>query len=117
MYVAVDHWGDVYVTDQGNNRVEEFSNPGLMVGWAGQCTGGPNCVRGWVNVGGTWYVADYSVGFNCRALTCSGLAAGSGDGQFSWPNGIAVYSNGNGIRAMFIAEVYNNRVDYYYQPP
>jgi DNA-binding beta-propeller fold protein YncE len=82
--------GDVYVTDQGNNRVDELNEKGEFVrtfGWD-------------VNDGG----ADQ---FEVCTTYCKPGIAGSGNGQVDVEAGIAVDSSGN----VWVADYGNNRIE------
>ena len=85
--VAVDQVShDVYVVDGGDNRVEKFEASGVFVNTFGTDVGGP--------------------GVNLCTTGCGPGTQGSGDGQFSSPNGIAVDSSGN----VYVVDGGNNRV-------
>jgi DNA-binding beta-propeller fold protein YncE len=94
--VALDSAGNIYVADWANERVQKFTNAGVFLGWLGKCTAGPNCDAG----------NQRSMGFGCTAATCSGLSAGTGDGQFDTPRSIAVDSFDN----VYVGEQGGNRV-------
>ncbi len=83
--------GNVYVSDPGNNRVEELNSSGGFVrafGWG-------------VSPGGT-----SKNEFQDCAEYCEAGIAGSGAGQFNWPQGVAVDAGGN----VWVAEYNNNRL-------
>src|SRR5208337_1259934 len=71
-HVAIDSFGNLYVTDSSVNRVEKFSASGSFVGWVGACTSGSGC-----NI-----LGQHSIGFACTVSTCGPPASGTGDGQF-----------------------------------
>jgi len=72
--IDVDRWGNVYVADHGNARVQKFTRTGdLLAVW------GRNC---------------------CDAST------GSGPGEFWEPRGVAIDSEGN----VYVAEKLNHRI-------
>ncbi len=77
-FAAVDSSGNLWVADTGNNRVQEFNSSGVwQLTIPSGCTGSsPAC------------------------------AAGSGNGQFYWPEGIAIDPAGN----IWVADYSNNRV-------
>ncbi len=89
---ALDSHGDQWVTDYGNNRIEELSSTGkfmLAVGWgvkdgkaeAETCTTATECKEG---------------------------ILGSGKGQFNGPVGIAINQTNNDI---YVADYGNNRIE------
>jgi len=80
--------GTVYVSDYGNNRIERFDASG-------------NFVRAW-----GWGVADGSSAPETCTDNCRAGLAGSGDGQFSNPEGLATNSAGR----VYVVESANNRV-------
>ncbi len=99
--------GDLYVVDEGNNRVEEFSTSSsdAELGHFGKSGSGngefssPN----WIATeptSGNLYVVDWGNG-RVEEFTSSGSfvatfgAKGSGEGQFEFPKGIAVDSYGD----------------------
>jgi DNA-binding beta-propeller fold protein YncE len=86
--VAVDQASnDVYVVDGGNSRVEKFEASGVFVDAFGANVGGP--------------------GINVCTTACAPGTQGSGDGQFSGPNGIAVDSSGD----VYVVDSANNRIE------
>ena len=62
--IAADTLGNVYVTDQGNNRVEKFTDVGTFIG-----------------------------AFGCGVANVTSCSPGSGDGNFNNPTGISVDSS------------------------
>ena len=132
--IAIDGSGNLWVSDEGNNRVDEFTLSGEFiktVGWGvsnGEeklqvCTSG--CHAGLAGSGGgemsnpagitVWngyvYVADLN---NDRVDVFSTAGAyvgqfggsGNGHGQFSYPVGIAVAGSGD----LYVSDAGNNRV-------
>ncbi len=79
--VAVnDTTGDVYVVDQGNNRIDEFEANGTFV-------------RAW-----GWGVADgITEKLQTCTITCSKGLAGAGEGQLDAPEAIAVDDSGKSV--------------------
>ena len=101
-YISVDSFGDLYVPDVGNHRIQKFTfvNPcpaGTTQVVAGVCF---VIMWGWgVQVGTT-------SAFQTCISACQKGIAGSGDGQFSRPGGIVLDNSGS----MFIAETDNHRI-------
>jgi YD repeat-containing protein len=105
---------DVYVSDQGNSRVEELTTAGAFVrtfGGAGTAPGQFGVVAGiGIDPGGNVWVADYSNN-RIEEFTSTGVfiravgSAGSGNGQFSGPGGFA-FVGGN----MYVADFGNKRI-------
>ena len=87
-WIAVDASDNVYVVDQGNNRVQVFDSTGTF-----STTWG-------------WGVDDGTSIFQICTSGCQDGIAGSGDGQFNSPEGIAIDSVGN----VFIVDGGNDRV-------
>ncbi|HXB63485.1 MAG TPA: 6-bladed beta-propeller [Solirubrobacteraceae bacterium] len=89
--IAIDpRNGNVYVSDQGNNRVEELSSGGTFIkafGWGVNKTGKDE--------------------FEICTSECKAGLAGSGNGQFSTIAGVAVDSSGN----VWVADFGNNRIE------
>jgi len=86
--ITLDPTGNVWVVDDGNNRVEEFSPSGtfmLAVGWG---------------------VKDEKTEAEVCTAACHAGAAGSGNGQFSGPLGMA-FSGGN----FYVVDSGNNRIE------
>ncbi len=83
--------GHIYVADAGNNRIDEFTPWGVFVRAFG------------------WGVRDGSAeAQTCTALTgCQAGIAGGGNGQLSFPNGVAVDSEGD----LYVTDRGNHRVD------
>jgi hypothetical protein len=89
--MTVDSSGFVYVVDRDNSRIEKFESDGdFVLTWGegvNQTTGGDVCTA----VSGD---------------TCQAGTAGSADGQFNIPSGLAVDSAGN----VYVADALNDRV-------
>ena len=87
--IAVDpRNGDVYVSDQGNNRVQELSPSGAFIKMFG------------------WGVSDGKPEFEICTKECRLGIAGAGNGQFDVMAGVSVDSSGN----VWVADYGNNRV-------
>ena len=113
--VAVDSWGNVYVADSGNARVQKFTGSGTYLAkWGSFGSENGNfsspsgvAVDSWGNV----YVADLN---NHRVQKFNGTGTfiakwgsfGSLDGQFKYPRSVAVDSSGN----VYVADLNNHRV-------
>ena len=76
--VATDTAGNVYVADRVNNRIQKFDNDG-------------NFVTKWGSSGIDSY---------------GGSASGTGDGEFTYPEGIAVDNSGN----VYVSDSGNHRI-------
>ncbi len=87
--VAVDADGYIYVVDSFNHRIQKFGSDGDFKGWIGLNNLG---VAGW-----------HEPGTDTRGVS------GSGDGQFYFPRGIAVDSDGN----VYVADTNNHRIQKY----
>ena len=89
-----DAAGDVYVTDQSNQRIDEFtSTGGFMLAWG-------------------WGVIDSANHFeNCTTACRTGNGGGccGGAGQFNSPTAVAVPRDGSGH--IYVADQNNNRVE------
>jgi streptogramin lyase len=86
--IAVAPDGDVWVADAGNNRVQELSPTGAFIEAVG------------------WGVSDGGQRFETCTGNCRPGIAGSDNGQFSNPRGIAVDAAGD----VWVADSGNNRV-------
>ncbi len=87
---AIDASGDVWVSDYANNRIEEFSSTGTFLRAAG------------------FGVSNGESKYQVCTTGCKAGIAGSGQGQFSGPRGIAVSASSGDI---FVADQGNNRVE------
>ncbi len=113
MGVAVDSLGYVYVADNGNSRIQKFSNNGVFVakwGSSGSGDGQFSFMRGVaVDSQGYVYVADSG---RIQKFTSEGAfvtkwgSSGSGDGQFLSVQDVAVDASGN----VYVAEGMNSRI-------
>ena len=89
--VATDSSGDVYVADEANNRIDEFSAAGAFIE-----------AYGWGVVDGA------SKPETCTSTsTCQAGIAGGGAGQLSNPTGVATDSSGD----VYVADHDNDRID------
>lgn len=79
---------NLYVSDQGNNRVEELSSSGAFIKMFG------------------WGVTDGKAEFEICTKECKPGISGAGNGQFAVVAGVSVDSNGN----VWVADFGNNRV-------
>ena len=134
---AFDNSGDLWVVDSGNNRVQVFSAEGALLKTLGsEGTGGSQFKSPWGIVisksTGNAYVTDVtndrveefsSTGtfvrtfgfgvsngeekFEICTSSCTAGKAGSGNGQFKNPQGIAVDSSGN----VWVVDEGNSRVE------
>jgi DNA-binding beta-propeller fold protein YncE len=113
--VATDAFGNVYVVDTFNNRVQKFdASGGFLTKWGsfGADDGEFNRPRGIaVDSGGHVYVAD-SWNSRVQKFSASGGfltkwgSLGSGQGEFNDPSDVAVDSAGN----VYVSDVFNHRV-------
>ena len=89
--VATDSSGDVYVSELGNERIDEFSAGGAFIKAYG------------------WGVRDGASQFETCTSTCQAGIAGVGAGQFdlSYPDNVATDSSGD----VYVADSANGRID------
>ncbi|MGA2613810.1 MAG: NHL repeat-containing protein [Spirochaetia bacterium] len=130
--VAVDSSGNLYIADQGNNRIRKVSTLGIITTVAGGGTGdladgsaatsvelsAPSNVA--VDSSGNLYIADTNVGRIVKVNTSSVLTIVAGNGTFGYngdniaatsaklasPYGVARDSSGN----LYIADSLNQRI-------
>jgi YD repeat-containing protein len=87
--IAVDpRNGNVYVADQGNFRIQEFSSSGAFLKAIG------------------WGVSKGQAELQVCTSECRAGIAGAGNGQFSWLAGLNVDSSGN----LWVVDYGNNRI-------
>jgi sugar lactone lactonase YvrE len=86
--LAFDTSGNLWVADAGNNRLDEFSPSGGFIKTIG------------------WGVSDGASQLETCTLKCLGGLSGSGIGEFSGPQGLAVDGSGN----LYVADTGNCRV-------
>lgn len=115
--VALDSFGNVYVVDNFNGRIQKFDNDGnflLKIGTKGSGDGQFNSPFGvGVDNAGNIYVADtgnqrvqiFDPEGNFLFKFGTGIR-GSGDGEFSGPVDVAV----DGAGTIYVADTSNNRI-------
>jgi len=111
--VAVDSNGNVYVSDEGNNRIQEFSSTGAYITqWGGSGSGNgqfdvPYGVA--VDSSGVYVVDSYNNRIQKFSSTGTYITqwggSGNGNGQFDVPYGIAVDSSG-----VYVVDNSNSRI-------
>jgi sugar lactone lactonase YvrE len=109
--VAVDAVGNVYVTDNGNHRVQKFRSNGTYVTrWGTGKGSSPWGVA--VDASGYVYVACNSTA-RIRVFQADGTPVGGwgvwghGEGQIDTPTGVAVDTAGN----VYVADMGNDRIE------
>jgi YD repeat-containing protein len=113
--VAIDQSGNVWVTDWGNNRVEEFSAEGKFELAFGECGGGSEKLshpQGIAIYNGTVYVENFAQNRIDEYTETGGCAgefgeAGSGNGQLSNATWMTFSSTGT----LYVADAGNNRIE------
>jgi YD repeat-containing protein len=87
--IAVTAGGDVYVSDSANNRMEEFTEKGEFVAAFG------------------FGVSNEKAEYEICTTGCKAGVAGSGNGQFNAPRGVAVTPAGD----LWVVDYSNNRIE------
>jgi hypothetical protein len=112
--LCIDSSGNVYVADNGNNRIQKFDRNGtFLTKWGSAGTGDGQFMTPWDvavdSLGYVVYVADpiriHKFDSNGAFLLKWG-SPGTGDGQFDLASGVAVDSSGN----VYVAENGNRRI-------
>ncbi len=112
--ISVDAQGNVFVSDQGNHRLQKFSPAGQFRWQAGHVPAdgqfwGPRGIA--ADKDGNLYVADQNHS-RIQVFSAGGQflfkfgSFGSGEGQFSGPSSVAVDAQGN----LFVVDEGSNRV-------
>ncbi len=101
--IAFDNFGNVYVSDTGNNRIQKFTSDGQFIKkWGGTGTGDGQfkSLSGIaIDQGGNIYVSD-SENHRVQKFTPDGQfitkwgQEGDGEGEFNSPSGIAINNDG-----------------------
>ncbi|HJT09185.1 MAG TPA: HYR domain-containing protein [Candidatus Nitrosotalea sp.] len=113
--IATDAAGNVYVTDLGNRRVQEFSNAGNFLttwGMKGSGNGTFQEPEGIAIGGGSIYVVDNDLSIVEKFDTSGHFikqwgAKGNDNGQFLLPQGVGVDSKGN----VYVVDTGNSRIE------
>jgi DNA-binding beta-propeller fold protein YncE len=111
---AIDGKGDIWVTDQAENRVQEFSNTGKYLASYGSLGSGNGqfnepCGLDINQSTGNVYIADWA-NKRIEELSSTGTFVRtfgtSGSGALNGPNGLTIDSSGN----VWVADESNNRI-------
>ncbi len=120
-FIFVDAAGNIYVSDEGNNRVQKWppgATSGVTVAGGNGVGAGPDQLNGpfgiFVDKQGTLYVVDegnnrvqkWPSGATSGSTVAGGNGTGSGPDQFFVPVGIYVDEQGN----LYVSDEGNNRV-------
>ncbi|HET6517815.1 MAG TPA: HYR domain-containing protein [Nitrosopumilaceae archaeon] len=112
--IAIDSDGNVYVTDLGNRRVQQFDNNGVFLkswGSSGSGAGQFNSISGIAVDENSVYVVDNQLNkiqkfdLNGTFVTQWGTQ-GTSPGQFMYPNGITIGTNST----ILVVDSGNNRI-------
>lgn len=112
--IAINAFGDVYVSDSKNSRIQKFNNAGTFISsWDGSAAGGKLLYPQGIAIAkdGSVYIAD--AGNHCiKKYTSTGTFVtkwgtfGSANGQFNTPGYLAFDANGN----VYVSDVNNHRI-------
>ncbi|MFH0814244.1 MAG: 6-bladed beta-propeller, partial [Pseudomonadota bacterium] len=118
--ITVDRSGTIYVADANNHRIQKFTSNGLFLGsWGSPGSGDGEFFVLWgigVDKNGYLYVTDHHNN-RVQKFTSDGQFVtkwgsegwgheGNAEGEFYWPEGIAV--DGNGY--VYVVDTYNHRI-------
>jgi sugar lactone lactonase YvrE len=113
--LALDAKGNIWLVDQGNNRVEKFDSKGNFLSKFGSYGSGagqlhmPSAIT--IDSSGNLWIADTEnsrieeFGPDGKYLSQFG-SVGTGNGQLGRPEGLAIDSKGN----IWVADTYNSRI-------
>ncbi len=111
--LAVDNYGNVYIADMGNNRIQKFSSTGAYLTQWGSPSGSGEVVADGqitsphgiaVDSNRNVYVADAG-NYRVQKFSSTGSYMMKVDG-FNVPDGVAIDGSGN----IYVAESFNNRI-------
>lgn len=114
--MATDSFGNIYVADTSNHRIQKFdANGTFLTKWGSYGSGNgqlksPNGIA--IDSSDNIYVTEASVNNRVQKFDTSGNyltkwgSGGTGNGQFSYPRGIAIDSSDN----VYVADANNGRI-------
>jgi sugar lactone lactonase YvrE len=114
--IAVDHQGNIYVSEEAGNRVQKLSPTGQPLAQWGSLGSGPGQFNMSydlaLDASGNVYVSEPFTNYRIQKFSASGVplaqwgGPGNGPGRFNNPTGLAVDGKGN----VFIVDSDNNRI-------